>query len=92
MPYLLSPCVNRGEGRNGAALIDALAHFIRESTLSASGIVGAHRKIIRGPYGKIGQIIRCDIAHIHCRIINSGSSADVDFITRKIRLSVGIPA
>ena len=77
---------------NRAALIDALAHFIGESTVSASSIVGAHRKIIRGAYGKIRQTIRRNIAHIHCRVIDAGSSADVDLITRKIRLSVGIPA
>lgn len=82
----------RWKGRNGAALIDTFAHFIGQSTVSAGGVVGAHRKIVRGPYGKIRQVIRCDIAHIHCRIIDSRGGADVDFIPRQIRLGIGIPA
>jgi hypothetical protein len=82
----------RWKGRNGAALIDTFAHFIGQGTVSASGIVGAHCKKVRGPYGKIRQVIRCHIAHIHCRIIDSRGGADVDFIARKIRLGIGIPA
>jgi hypothetical protein len=82
----------RWKRRNGAALVDAFAHFIGQSTISAGGVVGAHRKIVRGPDGKIRQVIRCDIAHIHCRIIDSRGGADVDFIPGQIRLGIGIPA
>jgi hypothetical protein len=82
----------RWKGLYGAALVDAFAHFIGQSTVSAGGVVGAHRKIVRGPDGKIGQVIRCHIAHIHCRIIDSRGGADVDLIPRQIRLAIGIPA
>lgn len=72
-------------------LIDAFAYFAGDRTLSAGGIVGAHAEMIGGPYRKIGECIRGDVAHIDGRTVTARGSADVDLIACEVGLSIGIP-
>jgi len=51
--------------------IDALAHFIRESTLNATGIIVRHSKVVSAPDSKVRDRIRGHVSDRDGRTIAS---------------------